>query len=66
MVWLMYVLYVYKYGTLKPVKVILRGGRRRTMEGMNQTRVQYMHIWKCHNNPTPVQLLYTNKNINNK
>jgi hypothetical protein len=32
------------------------GGRERTMEGMNQTGVHYMHIWKCHNKIS-VQLL---------
>jgi hypothetical protein len=42
---------MYKYGPLKPVKVIFkRGGRRgKIMEGMKQTWVQYMFIWKCHN-----------------
>jgi hypothetical protein len=48
---------MYEYGTLKPVKVILRGGVRaegeKWREGMNQTGVQCMYIWKCHNE-TPV------------
>jgi hypothetical protein len=47
-----YLVYTYESGTLKPVKVILRSegrGRGRTMEGMNQTEVQHMYIWKCHN-----------------
>jgi hypothetical protein len=57
----MYFLYMNKYGTLKPVRVISRRGERgaRTMEGMNQTD---MHISTRHNR-TPVQLLDTNKNI---
>jgi hypothetical protein len=41
---------MYEYGTLKPVKVILRRGgeRGRIMEGMNQAWVYCTHIWKCH------------------
>jgi hypothetical protein len=39
---------MYKYGTLKPVEVILRrgGGRGRIMEGMNQIKIVCMHKWK--------------------
>jgi hypothetical protein len=42
---------MYACGTLKPVKVILKGeeGKGRVMEGMNQTGVQYLYIQKCHN-----------------
>jgi hypothetical protein len=48
---LMYFLCMYACGTLKPVKVILKGeeGKGRVMEGMNQTGVQYWYIQKCHN-----------------
>jgi hypothetical protein len=37
---------MYEYGTLKPVKVILRKGRGkwRIMEEMNQIRVHYTHV----------------------
>jgi hypothetical protein len=60
-IWLMYFLYMNKYGMVKPVRVISSrgGGGGRTMEGMNQTD---KHISTCHNR-TPVQLLDTNKNI---
>jgi hypothetical protein len=41
---------MYEYETLKPVDVVLRmEGRGRIMEGINQTRVHCMQIWKCHN-----------------
>jgi hypothetical protein len=46
-----------EYGTLKPVEVISWRGveeERRIMEGMNQTGVQYMCIWKCHNRTPPI------------
>jgi hypothetical protein len=44
---------MYEYGTLKTVEAILRGGggRRRIMEGTNQTGIHYMHMRKCHSNP---------------
>jgi hypothetical protein len=29
------------------------GRRRRIMESMNQTGIQYMYLWKCHNE-TPI------------
>jgi hypothetical protein len=38
-----YFLYMYEYGTLKPVEVILRSRRReRMMEGMNQMGALYI------------------------
>jgi hypothetical protein len=62
----MYFLYLYEFGTLKLVKIILRRerGKEGTKEGMNQTGVDCTHIWKCYNE-TPLQLLYTNKMIKN-
>jgi hypothetical protein len=41
------------------------GARGRIMEGMKQTEVYYMHIWKYHNK-TPVQLLYLMKMFTKK
>jgi hypothetical protein len=56
-------LYIYEYGTLKPVEIILRRGREKSDNNrMNLTGVHYMHIWKCHNE-TPIQLLHTNKKV---
>jgi hypothetical protein len=42
---------MYEYGILKPVKVILRRGvgKRENDGEMNQSRIQYMYIWNCHN-----------------
>jgi hypothetical protein len=62
--WWSYFLYMYEYGTLKPIQVILRRGRkkRKKIEGMNQTGIYNTHIWKCYID-THVQLLYTNKNV---
>jgi hypothetical protein len=39
-------LYTYEYGTLKPVRVILRSGvgKDRIMEGMNKTGVQWYMV----------------------
>jgi hypothetical protein len=55
---------MYEYEALNLSKSFEEGGgeRWRIMEGMNQTRVQYMYIWKITINP-PVRLPYTNKNI---
>jgi hypothetical protein len=60
-----YFLYIYEYGTLKPVEVILRRGRdERENNGRDEpnwgtlyvTYIEmshvchiYFHIWKCHN-----------------
>jgi hypothetical protein len=43
---LRYSLYMFEYGTLKPVSHFKKvSGRRGTMmEGMNQTRVQYVYM----------------------
>jgi hypothetical protein len=51
---------MYEYGTLKPVKVILRRsrGRGKIMERMNQIRVIYMEV--SQQNPLHI-ISYTNK-----
>jgi hypothetical protein len=56
----MYFLHIYENGTLKLVEVILRrrGGRRRIMEGINQTRVHCVHIWKCHKETPCIAIMY--------
>jgi hypothetical protein len=43
--------YIYEYGALKHVEVILRRGRGRgrIMEVMSQTGLHCIHVWKCHN-----------------
>jgi hypothetical protein len=43
-------LHMYEYGALRSIEAILRRrkGRGRITEGMNQTGVYCMHIWKCH------------------
>jgi hypothetical protein len=33
-------------------------GRGRIMEGMNQTGVQYLYIWKCLNKNSYVTIIY--------
>jgi hypothetical protein len=33
-------------------------GERRIMEGMSQTRVQYMYIWKYHNETLYITIIY--------
>jgi hypothetical protein len=57
---------MYEYRTLKSVSHFKKGrrerGRGRTMEMMKQTGVQYMHIWKCHNE-TPCTTTIYNKNF---
>jgi hypothetical protein len=55
-VWLMHFVYLYECETLKPVELILRKGG--IMEGMNETGVQYMHIWKCHNKAPCTSIIY--------
>jgi hypothetical protein len=57
-IWLSYFLYMYEYGTLKPVKVILRRGVGKIMKGINQIRVYYTYIWKCCNKTTCIIILY--------
>jgi hypothetical protein len=34
------------------------GEEEEKMEGINQTEVHYMHIWKCHNNPPCTTIRY--------
>jgi hypothetical protein len=53
--------YMYECGILKLAEVLLRRGVREEgeiMEGMNQIREQYMHIWKCNNKTPFVTTLY--------
>jgi hypothetical protein len=50
------IFYICEYGILKPVEVILRRGRGRRTEGMNQIWVHNIHIWNVTIKP-PVQLL---------
>jgi hypothetical protein len=47
----MYFLQMYEYGTLKPVKVILKkGGQKRENNGGDEPNwVHCIHIWKCCN-----------------
>jgi hypothetical protein len=50
-------LFMYEYGTLKPVKVILRrgmGGEGENNGGNKPNGVQYMCLWKCQNNCTTI------------
>jgi hypothetical protein len=56
----MYFLYIYKYRTLKPMKVILRRGRgKRENNGrMNQAGIPCMQIWKCHNETLCTTITY--------
>jgi hypothetical protein len=60
-------LYMCEYGTLKPVKVILRMemSKRRNNGGDEPNQAHCIHIWKCYNK-TSVQLIYSNKNIKKK
>jgi hypothetical protein len=54
---------MYKYGILKPVKIILRrGSRKRIMEGMNQTGCIACIYGNVTKKPL-VQLLYTSTNV---
>jgi hypothetical protein len=48
-------------------KLVLRReeGRGRMMVGMNLTKVHCKHIWKCHHETPPVQLIYANKMFKN-
>jgi hypothetical protein len=59
-IWLRYFVYMHKNGTLKPIEVILRRGvgKEKITEKMNQTRVQYMYIWKCYNKTFFVTVIY--------
>jgi hypothetical protein len=52
---------MYEYENSKAVEVIIRRGRRNSekMEGINKSM---LYLWKCHNK-TPVQHLYTSKNV---
>jgi hypothetical protein len=51
---------MYEYGTLKTVEVILRKGmgEEKIMEEMKQTWVQYMYLWKYHNELPCISITY--------
>jgi hypothetical protein len=54
----------YENRTMKPVEIVLRRGKREIREndvGVNLIKVYCKHICKCHDVPSPVQLLYANK-----
>jgi hypothetical protein len=50
---------MYEYGTLKTVEVILRREReKKKNEGDEPNGVQYMHIWKYHNESPCITMIY--------
>jgi hypothetical protein len=65
---LLYFLYIYEYGTLRPVEVTLRRGMGwRENNGRDElNQVRCLHIYGNVTKTTPVKLLYTNKDIKNK
>jgi hypothetical protein len=57
-------LYIYEYGTLNPIEVILtrRRGKKNKNGGTEPNRGTLYAYMKCRNE-VPVKLLYTNKNV---
>jgi hypothetical protein len=51
---------MYEYRTLEPRRVSKKesGRRGRLMEGMNETGVQYIYIWKCYNKTPCIIIIY--------
>jgi hypothetical protein len=55
----MYFLYMYEYGSLKPVDVILsRGRKKRKNNEEDEPGIHCMRIWKCHNKTPCTTIIY--------